>query len=107
MTSIQREVRALAKERGLDPDHITYKATEIKNTGLVRFQISFPLRGQYATLEDFVKAVEESPNFLIVDQIQLQEGTDKDLLLTVDLATYFQSPDAVALARAFQRAGRS
>jgi Tfp pilus assembly protein PilO len=107
MTSIQREVRALARERGLDPDRITYRATEIKNTGLVRFTISFPLRGQYATLEDFLKAVEESPNFLIVDQIALQEETGGMLLLTVDLATYFQGPDAEALARAFRRAGRT
>jgi Tfp pilus assembly protein PilO len=107
MTSIQREVRALAKARGLDPDRIDYKATDVKGTGLVRFTITFPLQGEYATLEDFVKAVEESPNFLIVDQISLSEAEGNELVLAVNLATYFQAPDAVALERAFARVGRS
>ena len=107
MTSIQREVRALAKARGLDPDRIDYKATDVKGTGLVRFTVTFPLKGEYATLEDFVKAVEESPNFLIVDQISLNEAEGKDLVLEVNLATYFQAPDAETFARQFARAGRS
>ena len=107
MTSIQREVRALAKARGLDPDRIDYKATDVKGTGLVRFTVTFPLRGEYATLEDFVKAVEESPNFLIVDQISLTETEGTELVLAVSLATYFQAPDAETFARQFARAGRT
>ena len=107
MTAIQREVRKLAADRGLDPARITYNATEIKDTGLVRFTIAFPLNGTYATLQDFVKAVEDSPNFLIVDNIVIDETDGSSLSLQVQLATYFQGPDAERLARAFVQKERS
>lgn len=107
MTSIQREVRALATSRGLDPDRIQYRATPVKDTNLVRFTITFPLVGDYATLEDFVRAAEDSPNFLIVESVSFQEGAGKKLSLAVELATYFQAPDAESLARALSRTGRS
>ncbi len=107
MTAIQRQVRELATERGLDPARISYNATEVKDTGLVRFTISFPLQGKYSTLEDFVKAVEESPNFLIVDNISMDENQGADLRLQVQLATYFQAPDAAGVARAFNGKDKS
>jgi Tfp pilus assembly protein PilO len=107
MTSIQREVRALAKARGLDPDRIQYQWTDVKDTGLVRFTVSFPLEGEYETLLDFVKAVEDSPNFLIVDEINLTQQEGRRLLLDVHLATYFQSPDAEEIERAFGRSGKT
>ena len=107
MTAIQREVRKLAKDRGLDPDRISYNATDVKDTGLVRFTISFPLEGDYATLQDFVRAIEASQNFLIVDNIGLDETQGSRLSLRVVLATYFQAPDAQAVARAFGAGGKS
>ena len=107
MTAIQREVRKLAKDRGLDPERISYSADPIKDTGLVRFTVSFPLEGEYATLQDFVKAVEESKNFLIVEQVHIDESNTNKLKLMVELATYFQAPDAAQLAQRFAAAGRS
>lgn len=107
MTSIQREVRKLAVDRGLDPDRISYSPSEVKDTGLVRFTISFPLEGDYSTLEDFVNAVEDSENFLIIEQVSMVEADGRKLRLNVDLATYFQAPDAAAVARALARGGRS
>lgn len=107
MTAIQREVRRLAQERNLDADRISYAASTVKDTGLVRFTISFPLKGDYATLQDFVRAVEASPNFLIVDNISLDEIQGEGLSLKVVLATYFQAPDAEDVERAFAVGGRT
>lgn len=106
MTSIQREVRELARSRGLDPDRITYKATAVKDTNLVRFTITFPLLGDYAVLEDFVRAAEDSTNFLIVESVSFREGSGSKLSLAVELVTYFQAPDAEGLARSLATAGR-
>lgn len=107
MTSIQREVREMARSRGLDPNRITYGATPVKGTSLVRFTIQFPLEGPYETLEDFVRAAEDSPNFLIVDSVSIHEGAGERLLLGVELATYFQAPDAEGVLKALSAPGRT
>lgn len=93
MTEVQRELRDLARARKIDPDAISYAATTVKDTGLVRFQISFPLEGAYATLEDFIKSVEASTNFLIVEDITMQEAEGANLVLSIQLVTYFQAPE--------------
>lgn len=107
MTAIQREVREMARSRGLDPDRITYNASPVKGTGLVRFTIRFPLQGAYETLEDFVRAAEDSPNFLIVDSVSIREGEGDRIRLEVELATYFQAPDAEGILKALVASGRS
>ena len=101
MTAIQREVRKLARDRGLDPDRITYGATAVKDSGLVRFTIAFPLEGAYDTLQGFIQAVEASPNFLIVQGVSIQEAQGSSLKLQIELVTYFQDPDAGTLEAAF------
>jgi Tfp pilus assembly protein PilO len=100
MTRIQREVRDLARAHQLDPDQISYSTSPLKDTGLVRFQISFPLDGRYVTLQDFIKEVEQSPNFLIVDSVNMQESLGQDLKLQIRLVTYFQAPDVAEEASA-------
>ena len=98
MTEVQRELRQLARARKIDPDAISYTANTVKDTGLVRFQISFPLDGAYATLEDFIKSVEASKNFLIVEDITMQASQGASLTLNIQLVTYFQAPDEESAA---------
>jgi Tfp pilus assembly protein PilO len=103
MTAIQRELRQLARDRHLDPEAITYTASEVAGTGLVRFTASFPLTGSYETLRDFIGAVEASSNFLVVQDIGLSGQEGQTLSLDIRLATYFQSPDIDRLKAAFPR----
>jgi Tfp pilus assembly protein PilO len=105
MTAIQREIRQLAKEHVADPENIAFSYSEVKGTGLVRFTISFPLQGSYETLRHFIKAVEDSQNFLIVQDIGLtEESAGGALHLNVDLVTYFQSPEMAAITSHFPAA---
>jgi len=92
LTAIQRELRLLAKERNLDPDLISYSAATVRQTDLVKLSIAFPLEGPYETLEGFIASVEESKNFLIVEDVSMQESQGKTLRLAISLVTYFQAP---------------
>jgi Tfp pilus assembly protein PilO len=101
MTAIQRELRKLASDKGLDPNRISYEVSPLKETGLVRFGISFPLEGQYETLQAFIESVEASKNVLIVENISMSESQGTTLKLQIRLVTYFQSTDIEALRKAF------
>ena len=92
LTAIQRELRMLARERNIDPDSISYAASELRQANLVRLSISFPLEGPYETLESFIDSVESSRNFLIVESVSMQESVGKTLRLSITLVTYFQPP---------------
>jgi Tfp pilus assembly protein PilO len=108
MTAIQREIRKLARDKRLDPERISYTVSAVRDTGLVRFGISFPLEGPYATLQDFIEEVEASENFLIVQDITLDETQQgPNLKLQIELVTYFQAPDLAVLRAAFPGVGNA
>ena len=107
MTSIVREVRRLAADNGMDPDRISYNWTPLGQSDLVQFRISFPLTGSYETLRTFIRQVEGSPNFLIIEDVSLTgDRVQSGLRLQVNVMTYFQAPDLERL-RAVLGPGRS
>ena len=97
MTLIQRDIRALAEEFRMPVENVSFGHAEERSQDLVHFQISFPLKGGYLDLKKFLRRIEESSHFLIVDGIQLNTGREGgvQLGLNVKLSTYF-APPAVA-----------
>ena len=92
LTAIQRELRLLAHERHMDPEAISYSVGSVRQTDLVRLEITFPLEGPYETLEGFIASVESSKNFLIVQDVSMQSTDGKSLQLSISIVTYFQAP---------------
>ena len=66
MTSIQKEIRAIAEEFRIDPEAVDFTTEAMQGTGLTRFQISFPLTGGYPNLRQFIsrRFLEAAPAFL-------------------------------------------
>ena len=64
---------------------------------LTRFDISMVLRGEYDSVRQFIRDVEASEGFIIIDNVALREGSEPGsaLVLTVDLSTYFRTPGRV------------
>jgi hypothetical protein len=50
------------------------------------------LAGTYAEMRDFIYQLETAPEFVVIDNIQLAEGTETtgSLVVTLDLSTYFR-----------------
>jgi hypothetical protein len=58
--------------------------------------IRMVLQGEYDNLRQFIYALESAPEFVIIDDVVLVEGTgDEPLRLTIDLSTYYRvTPNA-------------
>jgi Tfp pilus assembly protein PilO len=70
------------------------KAGDTQSTSaLSRFDITMVLKGDYPGVRQFLRDVEASDGFIVIENIGLAEGTDRssDLVLTVELSTYFRT----------------
>ena len=92
MTAIQREIRALAGQFQVNPESVSYSPNWLGLDELVQFDISFPLRGSYENLRQFVSRVESSEYFLILDDISLSDSREGGVVLslTIRMHTYFK-----------------
>jgi hypothetical protein len=60
---------------------------------LARFDITMVLEGDYEGVRQFLREVEASDGFIVIDNVGLAEGAerDSDLVLTVSLSTYYRA----------------
>jgi Tfp pilus assembly protein PilO len=60
---------------------------------LARFDITMVLEGDYEGVRQFLRDVEASDGFIVIDNIGLAEGADRSstLVLTVQLSTYYRA----------------
>jgi Tfp pilus assembly protein PilO len=113
MTLVQKTLRELAQTFRMDPESIRYEFREVPDQPLVSFTISFPLRGSYVDLRQFLYHVEKSDHFLLIDSVGLSGSREggKQLNLSIRLSTYFAVDDSPLLdagpSRPTTRARRS
>ena len=64
-----------------------------RGSNLTRLKVSMELMGNYADVRDFIHEIESSPEFVVIDEINLAEGSQGDsmLRLTLQLSTYFRT----------------
>lgn len=93
MTSIQREIRKIAKKFGIDPESITYTHELVEDENLILFGMDVPLVGSYSSLRHFLHQIETSDHFLIIDRISLSGSKEggTQLSLRIRLSTYFST----------------
>ncbi len=96
MVAIQRELRRIAVRHRIDPKKINYTHNWVEDRDdMVRFGASFPLRGGYQALRSFIRDIEHSENFLIIEGIGLSKSREGGALLSLDIevSTMFRDPD--------------
>jgi len=89
----------LAKDAGLQYQRRLEESREPREgerdraTSLARFDITMVLEGDYEGVRQFLRDVEASEGFIVIDNIGLAEGTDRSstLVLTVALSTYYRA----------------
>lgn len=82
----------LAREANLEYERSTYAPVADTDSTLTRLQIQMVLSGTYAEMRDFIYQLETAPEFVVIDNIQLAEGSEGtgSLVVTLDLSTYFR-----------------
>lgn len=60
---------------------------------LARFDITMELKGDYEGVRQFLRDVEASDGFIVIDNVGIAAGTEPgaDLVLTVELSTYYRT----------------
>lgn len=88
---------ALARKAGVRYEARTTSVEAVdRDRHLERMAIRMVLQGEYDNLRQFIYALESAPEFVIIDDVVLVEGTgDEPLRLTIDLSTYYRvTPNA-------------
>lgn len=82
----------LARDTNLQYERASYEPETEDGSTLTRLQIEMVLLGAYADVRDFMYRLETSPEFVVIDNVQLDEDSTGGLLVvTLDLSTYFTS----------------
>lgn len=83
---------ALARKTGVKYEARTTSVDRVdRSSDLERMAIRMILEGDYENVRQFIYALESAPEFVIIDDVVLVEGTGDDpLRLTIDLSTYYR-----------------
>lgn len=85
----------LASKSSLEFERRRYEPVVERGSNLTRLKVSMELLGSYADVRDFIHEIESSPEFVVIDDIGLAEGSQGDpmLRLTLQLSTYFRTSE--------------
>jgi Tfp pilus assembly protein PilO len=85
-------VQRLAQESRLAYQGSRYEPVEARESTLTKLKVNVELTGSYPNLRSFIHAIESSPQFVVIENISLAEGTNEgSLRLAMDLSTYYRS----------------
>ena len=86
-------VQRLAQENRLAYQGSHYEPIEDRRSTLTKLKVNVEITGTYSNLRSFIHAIESAPQFVVIENISLAEGTNEDSLrLAMDLSTYYRSP---------------
>lgn len=89
-TSILSEVRTLARQAGLDPRAFQYPDQPVEELGLIQRSIVFGVDGSWQELRRFIRLLEQSESFLVLEEVSLSgRGRGEDLRISLNLSTLF------------------
>ena len=86
-------IEQLATQAGLRLERETSRPQQQRDSNLVKFTYAATLSGEYRNIRRFIHDLETSPEFLILENVQLSqnEAERRDLNVTVQIATYYRS----------------
>ncbi len=83
----------LARQSNLRVVHRSAGEDHERGSGLDHLRIALVLEGQYEDIRNFVYRLETAPEFVIIDDVALDQGRDAQntLMLTMQLSTYYRA----------------
>lgn len=90
--SMLPDLEELALVAGIDRSRIQYNVDPNARFGVYSVRINMPVRGDYGAVNGFIRALENSATFFILDSIALtspESDTPGELNLSLSLMTFF------------------
>jgi Tfp pilus assembly protein PilO len=85
-------VQRLARDHRLAYQGSRYEPIEERGSSLVKLKVNVELTGSYNNMRSFIHAIETAPEFVVIENISLAEGSNEgSLRLAMDLSTFFRS----------------
>ncbi len=86
------KIAQLAQQANLRLDRRNYDDTQERGSELEKLTTTVVLSGDYRDIRRFIYALETSPEFLVLENVALSQGDQRDrgLNVTVQVATYFR-----------------
>ena len=83
----------MAEAAGLSSQNYRFETIDLRDSSLTRAMVKMALTGDYDGMRAFLHALESAPEFVVIDDVALAEGTQAtgDLALTIQLSTYFRA----------------
>jgi hypothetical protein len=81
----------LARESGLDLRSSSATLTAPRGSTLMQLGVKMVLSGSWPDVRTLIHALETAPEFVVIDNVELAEGTEEgSLVLTLALSTYYR-----------------
>ena len=103
LVAFQKELRDIAGKFNINMDAVSYPREVFPNK-VIKLGAAMPLTGSYENLRSFLKTIEASENFIVIEAIQLANSKEGGVILslTILLSTYFVDPEAPVDKRTIQ-----
>jgi len=90
----------LAKQANVRLEHGTNEIAREKGSSLSKLTTRYTLTGTYPDVRRFIYSLETAPEFIVLENIGLSSSSDQQsaraVAMTLDIATYFRTGNAVA-----------
>ena len=86
------DLEELAQMAGIDRSRVQYSVDQNAQFGVYSVSINLPVRGDYAAVNRFIRALEDADTFFILDSIGLtrsESGAAGELNLSLSLTSFF------------------
>jgi Tfp pilus assembly protein PilO len=94
IVDLRQELADLLKQMGIPKIDINYDNKEITDYNLYQVAISLPIEGNYVNIRKFINMIENSKNFMVIDNVSLSESK-AILKLNIRLSAYFKNYETI------------
>lgn len=86
------KLQQLAREADLDMGRLSAQPVVPTDSTLTQLRMQMDLAGSYSNMRSFIHALEVSSDFVVIDNISLNEGADDGatLVVNLELSTYYR-----------------
>ncbi len=98
---LQLRLQQIAREHGVSYQGSGTTEESIRDSSLLRLGMALRLSGEYDDIRAFIYELETSPDFIVIDNVRLAQGTEVNAPLAVALqvSTYYRAPTAPAVVQ--------